>query len=363
MMKQVMNCKSTLAALAATMIISMAPVAGGVTADDVVCIGCVETVDLKNGSVGTFKLRDGAVTNAKIGEAAVSTSNLQNGAVGTLKLQDNAVGTLKLKDGAVGTPKLKNGAVSTIKLQNGAVTYPKLAPALRGIVDDAAAYDYRNYNGESADVTEKVWALTGDFGNCGGAGAPDTEVENFSRTDLGDGVTRVTSTRSRYAGGLSGTLCRQDITTYIADALGYKLVRDQRFAADGISMFADIVTEYDASSAPDAGLNLAGTNMVLGTDFQSAGLTINTVDSSSGAYVSKIVLTDFGLSETIDEGGGNEETLNDCIETNEMRTSTHLGVRNVIRRFCAGIGSVMRLQVESTGSYGRWSLVDYTRSP
>ena len=342
-MKRITVRKGLLLALCTSGIISAAHVAGAVTADDVVCTGCVGTTDLANGAVGTLKLQDGAV--------------------GTSKLQNGAVGTLKLKDGAVGTSKLQNGAVGTFKLKNDAVTYPKLAPDLKTIVDDAASYDYRDYSSASGNVTEKIWALTGDFGNCGGAGAPDTEVETLQRIDEGGGVTRVISTRWRYTGGVSGTPCRKDINTYILDAYGYKLIRNRVFAADGITKLRDIITEYDAVNEPEAGLKLASTDMVLGIDFQSAGLTTDTVNASSGAFVSKVVLTDVGLSETIDEGGSNQETFNDCLDTNEVRMSTHLGVRSTIRVFCAGIGSVSRGQVEGDKSYNVWELVGYTASP
>ncbi len=119
----------------------------------------------------------------------LATDLICTGCVQTTDIAKNAVGTAKLKNNSVGALKIKDGNVTTAKIKNGAVTYDKLAPALNSLADRAAAYDYRNYVAGSGNVTQKTFELLGDFGDCGGVGAPDTELRNITSANLGGGIT------------------------------------------------------------------------------------------------------------------------------------------------------------------------------
>lgn len=101
-----------------------------------------------------------------------------------------------------------------------------------------------------------------------------------------------------------------------------------------------------------------------GIDFASARMTTESVGMTTGAFISEMVLIDVGFSETIDEGGANEETFANCLNTIEDRTSKHLGRSARIRTPCEGIGSVVRGQKIDTsdGNSCIWELVDYTVS-
>ena len=86
-----------------------------VTADDVVCVQCVDKKDLANGAVGRVKISDGAVSNDKIANNAIDSRTLAKDAVGSFQLKRKAVTHDNIRDDAV-TPEKIADLVRTISV-------------------------------------------------------------------------------------------------------------------------------------------------------------------------------------------------------------------------------------------------------
>mgnify|MGYP000346732325 CR=1 FL=1 len=100
-------------------------------AADLVCIRCVDTIDINYNAVTTNRILDGSVRTADLGVDAVTST----------RIRDREVKTQDIDSYAVTTVKLGQYAVTTSKIINGAVTEAKLAQALRRIGRDAQATD------------------------------------------------------------------------------------------------------------------------------------------------------------------------------------------------------------------------------
>jgi len=90
---------SILAALVALGLWS--PTSMALTADDVVCKGCVGAKDIAGGAVNAAKLKNGAVRTKKIKNWAVTTKKIRNGAVTLDKLSTSAKAALTANVGSV----------------------------------------------------------------------------------------------------------------------------------------------------------------------------------------------------------------------------------------------------------------------
>ncbi len=104
------------------------PAAAQVVADDVQCLGCVDSNDLANGSVGSRKLANDSIGDRKLKDNTVGQKKLKDNAVTSRKILDGAVGQRKIGVNAITTPKIIDGAVTTDKLRDDAVTGDKIAP-------------------------------------------------------------------------------------------------------------------------------------------------------------------------------------------------------------------------------------------
>lgn len=123
------------------------PLAHAATATGLRCASCVDSSDIRNGTVASIDiknstiagvdvrnssltgadLKDGSVGVNDIADDAVGSAEVAAGAIGASELAAGAVGASALADGAIGSTKLVDGAVTASKLADGSVTSTKLA--------------------------------------------------------------------------------------------------------------------------------------------------------------------------------------------------------------------------------------------
>ena len=88
------------------------------TADDVVCMQCVDATDVSNSAITTVKIAPNAVTSGRIAVNAVTTTRISAGAVTAGRLGVNAVTSSRIKDGEVRTQDIRDQAVTEAKLDS-----------------------------------------------------------------------------------------------------------------------------------------------------------------------------------------------------------------------------------------------------
>ena len=120
----------------------------GITADDLDCPGCVDAVDLADGSVGhlqiatgavrsteiyadavnTEEIADSAVTSAKIADSTITAADLGRDSVGASEIAPNAVGASEIATDAVGSDEIADFSITDWDVGMSAVTAFGLAP-------------------------------------------------------------------------------------------------------------------------------------------------------------------------------------------------------------------------------------------
>lgn len=297
--------------------------------------------------------------------AAIAASSHTLAATADDVVCDKCVDASDIAGNAVTSAKIKKSAVTTGKIKNGAVTYGKLHSSIKAVVDavnNLAVADFKDYSRPSS-VGKKVFSLTGDFGTCGGAGNPDTEVRTFKVTDLGGGLSKEVQTRKRYVGGEGGTLCARFATSFVKTVDHSLYIGQKKYNASG-TLQESYFTGFDPAGCDDCGIKLAHSNMVQGVEWASREeWTESKSATSSDVLLSKMVLLRAGFAETVQDGSPDEQTFSSCMETWEDRHShAYWGLRTTMRVACNGIGVVDIRQVDTESGSARprrWELKSY----
>lgn len=113
-----------------------------VTADDVVCSGCVNTADIA----------PNAINSGRIGNREVKNADLDQNAVTSVKIMNGEVKTIDLAEGAANSKVIRDGDIQTIDLADGAVTGSKLAPSVVQVPNGTNSGDQLSWN-----TVNNVW--------------------------------------------------------------------------------------------------------------------------------------------------------------------------------------------------------------
>lgn len=142
----------------------------GGTSSDVDCTGCVDDVDILDGSILSVDIADGTVGSADIAE----------GGVGSSEIADGAIANVDLGSDIVGGENIINGSVGTFDIANAAVTSAKLA-TLRDLrlVDDVSTVNGLQIVNTTADGRERI-----DFIDASGSQIAAIQVTNSAPSNM-----------------------------------------------------------------------------------------------------------------------------------------------------------------------------------
>ena len=381
-------------------ILLLSNAAFAVTADDVVCAGCVDKADIaagaitkiklgaaavttakiKDGAISNLKLQDRSVTEAKIADRAVRARNIATGGIATGNIADNAVVTSKLSANSVTNAKIADGAVTSGKITNGAVTSAKIAgfAVTSGKIASEAVTESKlsllvqsklnsitgggstvtTYNRPSVTATKRVYSVMGTF-SCS-AGIIDKEVQLLSRSTFSTpegNVTRTVMTRKRSSGG---SVCKYDKLYFNDNGFERTLVKVENYNNSGTTLnntkeFVDFDGTSCASQFEGCGLATVPDEVAEGQLRVTGGISRESTTGYTDLAISNTSFqgTD---SQTINEGEATEETFYNCNGYIEDRTSSHFGggSTRTFREICPNVGTttIYRRQINSSSPTG-----------
>ena len=333
-----MRKKHIFSTVVAVSMLVLSSVTHAVTADNVICTGCVQSSDIA----------DRAVTTKQIGLQAVNTA--------------------RIADRAVTTKQIGLQAVTTGKIADGAVTETKLSAAVQAKLN--ATGGVPTANRPTVTATQQVYALLGDFRQSDGpaicqSAGPDTEVRTITRTTV-TGGTRINITRQRFNGGTGGTSCHYHKITSFDNGEALVLAKREKYDVSGSTLLeTDIFNEFDEIQCNDCGIANRYDGMGEGLISTWGGLesgTDNTTSTSLGASLglNVISLQEINQTQSINVGELNEETFTGCNSYLEDRTTTFFGEFKTYRVICPTVGRIQEYRRTVDGKGQSWELTSYT---
>jgi len=140
--------KPGLFALALSGLLLLAPAPAWAQAKNVICNGCVDSVDIHDGTVSADDIGTGAVGSDEIANGAVRSVDILDKSVTGTDIADVAVTSANIADGAVGGAAILDKSVTGADIADNAVTSAHIAP---GAVTNAGLALNAVHSGNIAD--------------------------------------------------------------------------------------------------------------------------------------------------------------------------------------------------------------------